>query len=99
VAQAEPTAGDADHGGAVYGQFCGTCHGGGVFLPNLARSPVILSKAGFSGVVLGGALKSQGMASFERFVSPKDVEDLRAYLLWRAKADNAAHVVATGHAQ
>jgi len=96
---AEPAAGNPDHGGALYGQFCGTCHGGGVFLPNLARSPVILTSAGFQGVVLGGALKDQGMAAFGRFLTSADVTDLRAFLLWKAGTDNAAHVVATGHSQ
>jgi quinohemoprotein ethanol dehydrogenase len=96
---AEASSGDADHGGAIFGSFCGTCHGGGVFLPNLPRSPAILSRDGFKAIVLDGALKDQGMAPFRRFLSDKDVEDVRAFLLWRAKTDSAAHVVATGHAQ
>jgi hypothetical protein len=39
------------------------------------------------------------MAPFRRFLTDKDAEDVRAFLLWRAKSDSAAHVVATGHAQ
>jgi quinohemoprotein ethanol dehydrogenase len=96
---AEPSAGDADHGGAMFGQLCGTCHGGGVFLPNLPRSPAILSQAGFKAIVHDGALKDRGMAPFARFLSEQGVEDVRAYLLWRARTDSAAHIVATGHAQ
>ncbi|THD77339.1 MAG: PQQ-dependent dehydrogenase, methanol/ethanol family [Phenylobacterium sp.] len=96
---AEPSAGDADRGGALFDQFCGTCHGGGVFLPNLPRSPAILGQVGFKAIVLGGALKAQGMAPFGRFLSDKDAEDVRAYLLWRAKTDDTARAVATGHAQ
>lgn len=96
---AEPSKGNADHGGALFGQFCGTCHGGGAFLPNLPRSPAILSQAGFKAIVLGGALKDQGMAPFGRFLNAQDVEDLRAYLLWRAKTDNGVKELATGHAQ
>jgi quinohemoprotein ethanol dehydrogenase len=99
LAAAEASSGDADHGGAVFGSLCGACHGGGVFLPNLPRSPAILSKDGFKAIVLDGALKDQGMAPFKRFLSETDVEDVRAFLLWRAKTDSAAHVVATGHAQ
>jgi quinohemoprotein ethanol dehydrogenase len=96
---AEPSTGDADHGGTEFGQLCGTCHGGGAFLPNLPRSPAILSRAGFKAIVHDGALKDRGMAPFARFLSEQDVEDLRAFLLWRARTDNTAHVVATGHAQ
>ena len=96
---AEPSKGDADHGARLYGQFCGTCHGGGVFLPNLPRSPAILSQAGFRAIVFDGAKKDQGMAPFSRFLNEGDVEDVRAYLLWKARTDSAAHVVASGHAQ
>jgi hypothetical protein len=39
------------------------------------------------------------MAPFARFLSEQGVEDVRAYLLWRARTDSAAHIVATGHAQ
>jgi quinohemoprotein ethanol dehydrogenase len=99
LSAAEASSGDADHGGAVFGSLCGTCHGGGVFLPNLPRSPAILSKDGFKAIVLDGALKDEGMAPFRRFLTDKDAEDVRAFLLWRAKSDSAAHVVATGHAQ
>ena len=99
LSAAEPSKGNADHGAAIYGQFCGTCHGGGVFLPNLPRSPAILSQAGFKAIVHDGAKKDQGMAPFARFLSEGDVEDVRAYLLWKARTDSAAHVVASGHAQ
>lgn len=99
LAAAEPSSGNADHGGAIFGQLCATCHGGGTFLPNLPRSPAILSKDGFKAIVLNGALKDRGMAPFARFLSAGDVEDVRSYLLWRAKTDNVAKVVATGHPQ
>src|SRR5438270_7237479 len=81
---AEPSTGDADHGGVEFGRLCGTCHGGGVFLPNLRRSPAILSRTGFKAIVHDGALKDRGMAAFARFLSEQDVEDLRAFLLWQA---------------
>jgi quinohemoprotein ethanol dehydrogenase len=99
VTAAEPSLGDADHGGVVFGSLCGTCHGGGAFLPNLPRSPAILSRDGFQAIVIGGALKDRGMAPFGRFLGDKDAEDVRAFLIWRAQTDSAAHVVATGHAQ
>ena len=55
--------------------------------------------ATFKAIVLGGALKDQGMAPFGRFLNETDVEDVRAYLLWRAKTDDSAKELATGHAQ
>ena len=77
--------GDADKGGVVYDQFCGGCHGRGVFLPNLARSPAILEPEGFKAIVLDGALKANGMAPFRRFFDEAAAEDIRAFLLWQAK--------------
>jgi quinohemoprotein ethanol dehydrogenase len=85
LAAAEPSKGDADRGGLLYAANCVTCHRGGVFLPNLSRSPAVLSAAGFRSIVLGGALSANGMASFRKFLTPAQVEDLRAYFLWSAK--------------
>jgi quinohemoprotein ethanol dehydrogenase len=98
---AEPSAGDADRGAARFRQYCSACHAGGVFLPNLARSPAILSGDGLKSIVLDGALKDQGMAPFGRFLAPADVEDLRAYLLWQAKTNSAPLGArgGAGHAQ
>jgi len=90
LASAETPGGDIARGAARYGQLCGQCHGQGGYLPNLARSPAILSRDGFSAIVLGGALKERGMASFARFLKPEEVEDVRAFLLQQAKADAAA---------
>jgi quinohemoprotein ethanol dehydrogenase len=89
LASAEPPQGDADRGGATYRQFCAACHGGGVFLPNLARSPAILNADGFKAIVRDGALKDRGMAPFKRFLNLLDVEDLRTFLLQQAKVDSA----------
>jgi quinohemoprotein ethanol dehydrogenase len=82
---AETARGDATRGTQLYGHFCGYCHSGGVFLPDLTRSPLILSAAGFKAVVLDGALKEQGMSPFRRFLNEADVEAIRAGLLERAK--------------
>jgi hypothetical protein len=35
-------------------------------------------------VILGGSLQSFGMVSFSKELSPKDVEDIRAYVILRA---------------
>ena len=98
LASAEPPRGDAEHGGVIYRQFCATCHGGGVFLPNLPRSPAILNADGFKAIVLDGALKDRGMAPFKRFLKAGDVEDLRTFLLRQAKVDSAPKPT-TAHAQ
>jgi quinohemoprotein ethanol dehydrogenase len=98
LAAAEPSQGDPARGEAHYRQLCGACHSGGIFLPNLARSPAILSADGFRTIVWDGALKDRGMAPFKRFLSLTQVEDLRAYVLQQAKVASAPKPV-TAHAQ
>jgi mono/diheme cytochrome c family protein len=100
VATAEPSSGDADRGGTGFVTYCGTCHkNGGVYLPNLTRSPAILSRDGFKAIVFDGALKDRGMAPFNRFLTSKDVEDVRAFLLWQARQPRATETAAPSHAQ
>ena len=84
LALAEPSTGDADKGAAHFVQFCQVCHRGGVYLPNLSRTPAMLDPEGFRAIVLDGGLATNGMPPFSGLMSPSDVEDLRAYLLWRA---------------
>ncbi len=84
LADGEPPKGDADKGSARYVQYCQVCHRGGVFLPNLSRSPAILSATGFQAIVLDGAMAQTGMPPFKASMSPQDAEDLRAFLLWQA---------------
>jgi quinohemoprotein ethanol dehydrogenase len=98
LAAAEPGKGNVQHGEAAYRQFCGACHSGGVFLPNLARSPAILNADGFAAIVRYGALKDHGMAPFKRFLTPGEVEDVRSFLLRQAKVDSAAKPT-TAHPQ
>ncbi|HEX4712624.1 PQQ-dependent dehydrogenase, methanol/ethanol family [Phenylobacterium sp.] len=86
LAAAEPSKGDADHGGALVGQFCGQCHGRGAFLPDLTHSPAILSRDGFKAIVLDGAKRQNGMAPFRRFLADADAEDIRAFWLWAARS-------------
>lgn len=81
---AKPAAGDPDKGAARFVQFCQVCHRGGVFLPNLSRTPAILDAEDFRTVVLEGALAPNGMPPFKSLMSRQDAEDLRAFLLWRA---------------
>ncbi|HUZ13013.1 MAG TPA: PQQ-dependent dehydrogenase, methanol/ethanol family [Caulobacteraceae bacterium] len=84
--------GDAKAGFSLYNANCSTCHGpsvSGRYLPDLKTSPMILTADGFRSVVLGGALSSYGMASFRRFLTPTDVESIRAYVLQEARAAQA----------
>jgi quinohemoprotein ethanol dehydrogenase len=82
--------GDAAKGGALMGQWCMSCHIGGIYIPDLTRSPRIATAESFKQVVHEGALKPRGMASFAQWLSEKDVEDIRAALLADAKQAQAA---------
>jgi quinohemoprotein ethanol dehydrogenase len=66
-------------GEKLYGNTCRICHGGHV-LPDLRRSGALPSKDAWNGIVIGGALSSEGMASFSRWLKPEDAEAIRAYL-------------------
>jgi len=77
--------GNAAHGGELVGQWCLSCHIGGVYTPDLTRAPALYTAQSFAGVVHDGALKSRGMASFAKWLSEADVEDIRAYWLQQAK--------------
>jgi len=80
--------GDVQHGFALFHQNCQVCHGpnaSGAWLPDLKRSPMIMTADNFKGVVIDGASASRGMASFSRFLNAKDAEDVRAYILTEAR--------------
>ena len=70
-------------GKAQYTQNCATCHEGargmGGF-PDLRFSGFIHAEGAFQSVVLGGALTENGMVSFKKTLSEKDVEAIRAYV-------------------
>jgi mono/diheme cytochrome c family protein len=85
LALAVASAGDVEAGRARYQRLCVQCHGVGDYLPNLARSPLILAPASFRAIVLDGALKDRGMAPFRRYFGEAELEDVRAYLLEEAK--------------
>ncbi len=77
-----------------YNQFCYACHGlnaiGAGVIPDLRYSPMLASGDGFEAVVLGGALKGQGMVSFASVLDAKDAEAVRAYLIVEANKTWAA---------
>jgi quinohemoprotein ethanol dehydrogenase len=76
------------HGAQLYDRFCGSCHGTeaqsrGMF-PDLRYSGTLQNTAAFQAIVLGGALKQNGMVSFASALRPDDAEDIRAYVVARA---------------
>ena len=80
--------GDAKLGFALFHNNCQVCHGpsvSGSFLPDLKKSQMLLTADNWKSVVIDGAKKANGMASFARFMSPKDAEDVRAYVLSEAR--------------
>ena len=75
-------------GAQLYDRFCGTCHGAeaqsrGMF-PDLRYSGTLRQSDAFQSIVLGGALKQNGMVSFQSALSAPDAEDVRAYVVDRA---------------
>jgi PQQ-dependent dehydrogenase (methanol/ethanol family) len=96
---ATPSAGDADRGAIIYGAHCGRCHSNEPYFVPLARSPSILDPEGFKSIVLDGAMKAAGMASFRRFINDAEAEDVRAFLLWRAKTAPPPKPTEAAHAQ
>jgi len=80
--------GDVRHGFELFHKSCQVCHGpnaSGSWLPDLKRSPMLMTAGNWKGVVIDGASAGRGMASFSRFMSVQDAEDLRAYVITEAK--------------
>ncbi len=82
-------------GRLLYTQNCYRCHGAGAqsagVLPDLRRSGSLGDQAAWSAIVNDGALESRGMVGFKRWLSPEQIEDIRAYVALKAKiaADKA----------
>jgi quinohemoprotein ethanol dehydrogenase len=85
------------NGHALYANFCSDCHGarahGGGVIPDLRTSGLLGSDAWFD-VVLGGALKSEGMAPFADVLDPRQAAAVRSWVISVAHADKAAGAVA-----
>ncbi len=76
-------------GSERYASYCAACHGDrgqtrGANFPDLTRTPLLNSQAGFDQVVLKGVLSERGMASFAEALKPADTAALRAYIIARA---------------
>jgi len=79
--------GDAKKGFGLYHENCQVCHGpsaSGAYLPDLRKSQMLTSAENFKSVVLDGARKANGMASFAKYLNVAETEDLRAYILSEA---------------
>jgi PQQ-dependent dehydrogenase (methanol/ethanol family) len=77
-------------GARGYAQSCAGCHGEngqtrGATFPDLTRSALLHSQAGFDQVVLGGALVERGMGSFAADLKPADTAAIRAFIISRAQ--------------
>jgi alcohol dehydrogenase (cytochrome c)/quinohemoprotein ethanol dehydrogenase len=77
-------------GGALFGRFCSVCHGesavGGGVVPDL-RASSFLGNDFFYEIVLNGAMKDNGMASFKSILDHQKVEAIRVYVIHRANED------------
>ena len=75
-------------GGEIYGAHCSSCHGeearGGV--KDLRRMSS-QTHASFNDIVLGGARKDRGMASFGDILSKTDADNLHKYIVARINED------------
>ncbi len=78
-------------GKALYHRYCASCHGdsatGSGVLPDLRYSGLIKSPQAFDMTVREGARVDQGMVAFKDEVSPRDLEQIRAYVIHRANED------------
>ena len=97
---ANADAGSVATGEALFGRFCGVCHGeaavGGGVVPDLRTSPFIAVDAWYS-IVLDGALKEGGMAPFASVLSHAQASSIRDYIFHRAHEDEAARATGPKH--
>jgi quinohemoprotein ethanol dehydrogenase len=72
-------------GKALYGRYCGVCHGGeaggGGVTPDLRRSGALANADAWQSIVIGGALKAQGMVSFAKAFDSAGAESVRQYVV------------------
>lgn len=84
---------DVALGGALFGRFCGVCHGdaavGSTVLPDLRRSGTLSDPKTWQSVVHDGALKANGMVGWSNVMSAAQIESIRHYVIKRANEDKA----------
>lgn len=89
--------GNVAQGRSLFNANCLVCHSAnasGGYLPDLRRSAMIHSTQTFDSVVIDGSLQANGMASFARFLTPRQAEDIRAYLITEARRQQVIDAVA-----
>ena len=78
-------------GGALYGRYCGVCHGdaaaGSTVLPDLRRSGALGDPKTWQTIVHDGVLKDNGMVGWGGQMSAAQVESIRQYVIKRANED------------
>ncbi|MGA2187191.1 MAG: PQQ-dependent dehydrogenase, methanol/ethanol family [Steroidobacteraceae bacterium] len=83
-------------GKKLYHTYCSSCHGDSAtssgILPDLRYSPVLKDRQAMDAIVREGARQDKGMVAFKDELSPKDLDDIRAYVIHRANEEkrNAA---------
>ncbi|QGZ93800.1 PQQ-dependent dehydrogenase, methanol/ethanol family [Terricaulis silvestris] len=80
--------GNADLGMAEYNRTCATCHGGNAsvaYNADLRRSGALRSEELWRSVVIDGALEDNGMIAFRDVLTPREAENIRAYVLRHAR--------------
>ena len=78
-------------GGALYGRYCGVCHGdaaaGSTVLPDLRRSGALGDPKTWQTIVHDGALKDSGMVGWGGVLTAAQIESVRHYVIKRANED------------
>lgn len=82
------TAADIAAGQSNFQRYCLVCHGPGAVgngvLPDLRKSGAIADAGTWKSVVIDGVLKGNGMVSFAAVLTPKEADQVRAYVVTRA---------------
>jgi quinohemoprotein ethanol dehydrogenase len=90
---------DLAQGEFLYGQFCAVCHGasvvGGGVIPDLRKSAQIQDRGRFAAIALEGELTSRGMPAFKQWMSPAQLEQVRAYIAREAGVQHRIEAAAT----
>jgi quinohemoprotein ethanol dehydrogenase len=89
--------GSVARGAPLFGRYCSACHGedavGGGVTPDLRASNYLDNDFWYQ-IVLNGALKDAGMASFKSALNRDDATDIRNYVIQRANEANTNKVTA-----
>lgn len=85
--------GNATLGVVDYVSVCSGCHGANAsnpYIADLRRSAALRDAGLWRSIVIDGALKDQGMVSFRPILTPQQAENIRAYVLRRARESQVA---------